>query len=109
MKIRRELLSNLAMIMIDELRTEADEDAIIREHYSGRGMYGKDCVGFVISQGDVLSLGAAIGTAMERIDREDQDYEDGDLEVLQSMIQCGTLDSMGLSVIVYFPGVEIAE
>lgn len=59
--------------------------------YSGRGMYGAQCVGWDVQGADeVLRLGAAITTVMG------DDAPD--------MIDSASQDSMGRGVIVYFPG-----
>lgn len=88
---------------------EAIEAAEIREcdelrpqSYSGRGMYGRSCVGVVVPR-DVSSfqLGAAIAVALL-----DGDCDEGpnDVEDLADLRVCE--DNMGLDTIVYFPRVE---
>jgi len=70
-----------------------DEDNI-RTDYSGRGMYGKSCVGYDLdSKGDLLSLGAALQTE----------------GVLDDFINRASFDSMGMGIIVYFPGIKCED
>lgn len=70
-----------------------------RSGYSGRGMYGKVCVGFVVATNGVLSVGAALAQALE------EDYP----TLLHYMITHSCMDNMGHDWIVYFPGVELAN
>ncbi len=86
----------------DEFETLAfnlgnDSESDHRE-YSGRGMYGKACIGFTIENraASVLRVGLAV---MQSFDEE----------TAESIIDRAAWDSMGLNMIVYFPGVTIAE
>ena len=74
-------------------------DTSFRDDYSGRGMYGKVCVGFVVATNGVLSVGAALAQALE------EDYP----TLLHYMITHSCMDNMGHDWIVYFPGVTLAE
>ena len=73
------------------------EDCDIRvRSYSGRGMYGKDCLGVDIKRRGLGSLMAAI--VRETRDEDEQDIIAAALEGMES-------DSMGLGMIYYFPDV----
>ena len=62
----------------------------IREDYSGRGMVGAECVGFVLESADqAVILGAGIADVMEL---------DG-----IPFIKNARQDSMGRGIIIYFP------
>lgn len=77
-----------------------DCDELKARSYSGRAMYGRDCVGVVVPR-DVSSfqLAAAIAVALLFEEDGERDVEDlADLRVCE--------DSMGLDTIVYFPRVE---
>jgi hypothetical protein len=64
---------------------ELDESDFVAD-YSGRGMYGAKCVGFVLSDDTaMLKLGAALQAALGEIPN-------------------ASTDSMGRNTIVYFPG-----
>jgi hypothetical protein len=76
---------------IQDLASEID-GAELRS-YSGRGMYGKQCLGI-----DMDSMADAFRFALM--------IEDEDLTVALSN-PC--FDSMGLGIIVYFPNVEAPE
>jgi hypothetical protein len=76
---------------IQDLASEID-GAELRS-YSGRGMYGKQCLGI-----DMDSMADAFRFALM--------VEDEDLTVALSN-PC--FDSMGLGIIVYFPNVEAPE
>jgi hypothetical protein len=73
--------------------------------YSGRAMYGKDCVGVEIPGGaSAFQLAAAIAVALLEMgdDGDVQDVEDlADLRVCE--------DAMGCDTIVYFPQVAWPE
>lgn len=61
--------------------------------YSGRGMFGKDCVGLTVPQGGAFKAGAAVAAQLD---------EEGRGELAE--LSCSS-DAMGRDVIVYFPGV----
>ena len=60
--------------------------------YSGRGMYGKNCVGVVVE--DVFALGVAVG-------QESRHYSED--------IPSAKTDSMGRDIIVYWPDLAWPE
>ena len=67
------------------------------QEYSGRGMYGKTCLGVTIEEnlpGVLLNLGYTI---------REFEYDEEDPITRPSRI---CMDSMGLGTIVYFPNVE---
>lgn len=66
--------------------------------YSGRGMYGKDCVGITIPQGvSQFSVGVELAAMFETLGYEDL-LEDFTCERVAQ-------DSLGMGSIVYFPNV----
>lgn len=68
---------------------DLDEDAI-RSNYSGRGMFGDACLGITFeSIGQLMQLAAVLGT----------DYA--------NLFRGARTDSMGMHMIVYFPGVTL--
>lgn len=72
-------------------------DADLRTDYSGRFMYGAQCVGFVVREArDYALLLAAIGRALDEDEAE-------------KMFDRIATDSMGLRTILYFPGVTVTE
>lgn len=83
---------------------DLDGDAV-RTEYSGRGMYGSHCVGFVVNRGDEVAVGVAIATILAE-DAGDEDYEDALCDALDIARRANT-DSMGHDTIVYFPGVAV--
>ncbi len=63
--------------------------------YSGRGMFGDTCVGFIIDASDsLLTVGAELADSVYEIDERAS---------LLRVIRGAKTDSMGLSTIVYFP------
>lgn len=67
-------------------------DGDVRVDYSGRGMYGTTCVGFVID-------GSEFGLAITMYDVLGEDVRD----------LTPSTDNMGRSTIVYFPNLHLAE
>lgn len=68
--------------------------------YSGRGMYGRCCLGVDLYQGQ--SLGSLIAVLITEVDEDDREDV---AEAVQGMLT----DSMGLGSIVYFPSVLFDE
>lgn len=87
---------------------EAIEDAgySVRS-YSGRGMYGKSCLGFETSRGQsaVRATAEIMGTLSDICQYED------DLEISDFVEMFGDVeeDSMGLGMIIYFPDISWDE
>ena len=81
---------------IDLLRTvwDAGDIEMSVRPYSGRGMYGKECVGVEVD--DIFTLALALG-----------DANNGNID----LFQLGTprSDSMGLGTIYYWPRLEWPE
>lgn len=99
-------ISNKLLELIVDLHDE--EDFQVRVNYSGRGMFGEECLGIVGS--DTTTV---IYKIMEAIMDEYGDEKDTQLELfheLAEMLSDGSgQDSMGQQCIVYFPYVEIDE
>jgi len=74
--------------------------------YSGRGMYGKSCLGVTVSSmGDLIAdlLGAAVDST--------QDEPDGEMSVADAAeaVRGMRTDNMGHDTIAYFPGVPYVD
>lgn len=102
-----------------------DPADVIRDSYSGRGMYGGTCLGFVLdSQAQIATLSAelcrqavmesagqefaASDTADDAAQAVERDAETG-IDIVVNLFDAAREDSMGRGVIVYFPGWELAE
>lgn len=85
-----------------------DEDARIRDEYSGRGSYGRPAFGVVLlTFQDALRLAAALG-AIAGVQTEAD--EDSELEQLvHGLMLDAHTDSMGHDVILYFNGWQLAD
>jgi len=101
-----------------------DPEEAIHEGYSGRGMYGDTCLGFVLDNtAQIATLAAelsrqamfeALGT-----DRAGQDQAtalgnaemdaDTGIDIVVNLFDAAREDSMGRGAIVYFPGWTLAE
>jgi len=85
---------NITMTQAAKIASKSNSK--IYDGYSGRGMYGEQCVGFTVEGRNYASLTAAIVRSL------DDDMADAMLGRL-------TTDSLGLGTIVYFPGFTIAK
>ncbi len=83
----------ISNVLLKELAQEVEGNA--RADYSGRGMYGDNCVGIVVS--DLLELGAALSRIVE------------DEELRDELISNSRTDSMGYDTIVYWPRVTCSD
>lgn len=87
----------------DRLIEAIEEAGFTARDYSGRGMYGRVCVGF--TTGDLFKAGVAV--AMAAALAADEGEERGAMLDLQDLSV--RTDQMGFDVIVYFPGVAWPE
>lgn len=97
--IKRSQLAEVEGVLFDMFGVGVPDD-FIRETYSGRGMGGTYCVGFVIEPQHIVALGAALAVVLNNDDIENRG-------LLAEMMSCSCLDSMGLNVILYFPGTTV--
>jgi hypothetical protein len=74
-----------------------DDEARVREDYSGRGMYGKTTAGIIVSDPMVLVRAMAIFA----IDADGIELDDDDHAFLNDMSSGFRTDSMGYDTIVY--------
>ena len=105
-EITQEQVDAVTAILYDMYATASDVD--FRSDYSGRGMYGKTCVGFVVQTPAVglMSVGAALAEVLRSADEDDVDYNEK-LNLLHFMVTNACIDNMGMDMIVYFPGVTL--
>ena len=82
----------------------ADVGGEFRDNYSGRGMYGRECVGIVAEgwQEDEIINSLVEQVLDNEYDGDDDYYDDARDDVSGRM----SSDSMGLSAIFYFRGVQ---
>ncbi len=74
----------------------------VRYDYSGRGMFGAECVAIITDEG-----GFSIATSLQELQ---ETYEDD--EEISEMLDCmlnrePRTDSMGLSTVYYWPSIEV--
>lgn len=82
--------------LLEELANEVEGEA--RGSYSGRGMFGRNCVGIVIdSERDLVSLGLAIAELVE------------DEDLKQVLANSTRTDSMGRSLIAYWETISCED
>ena len=68
-----------------------------RDDYSGRGMFGRKCVGIVIDSGTNI---------LEMIMELTEMLIDNDIEYVSEKIGAIRQDNMGMGTIIYFPRLE---
>jgi NADH/NAD ratio-sensing transcriptional regulator Rex len=85
----------VSQIDLNEIADAMDiERRHVRTDYSGRGMYGRTCVGFDLdSTSDVLRLGGVLSEILDE-------------QAYQEFVDRMATDSMGRGIIVYFPGIK---
>lgn len=78
----------------------------VRENYSGRGMYGEECIGFVTDDPSklLISLGAILA-----VDERDADDSGATYEGIYYYDLSPRMDNMAFDTIVYFPNISITE
>ena len=82
----------------------------VRADYSGRGMYGKTCIGVESAYGSVYE--GAVKLALMMVlsgDPHRQDLSWYEVQDLMNDLPNSRSDSMGMGMIVYFPGLTIEE
>lgn len=72
----------------------SDPAAELRTDYSGRAMFGKVCLGFVVSNPSIVGTAVTLGLSATELDP---------LELMSTSRQ----DDMGRESIVYFPGTTV--
>lgn len=70
--------------------------------YSGRGMYGRHCLGIDIDRGQ---LGVVFADVLENGALEEEE----DIEAMAEAFRRMSTDSMGLGSVLYFPGIPYEE
>lgn len=99
-------ISDKLLKLIVDLHDE--EDFLVKVDYSGRGMFGKECLGVIGSD-----TATVIHKIMDSIMNKYCDEKDTQLELFHELTEILSggckQDSMGLDCIVYFPYVEIDE
>ncbi len=96
-------LADIVSALID--RNIIDDFTDVRHDYSGRGMYGKSCIGLVTGRNGI-EIGIALAEVIEELNTlnfETPDWDDLDITEFCNAAQ----DSMGYSVIWYWPGLGV--
>ena len=77
-----------------EILQGSDPAAELRTDYSGRSMFGKTCLGFVVSNPSIVGTAVALGLADTELDP-------------MLLMATSRRDDMGRDHIVYFPGTTV--
>lgn len=88
----------------DVLNIDGDD---VRTAYSGRGMYGAECVGFDVARGAEVSVGAALALVLAQAAQDDDQDVYAALDNAFDIASNACIDSMGLGSVVYFPGLTV--
>ena len=86
---------------LEDLLNDQGIDVSVRNDYSGRSMFGRDCFGIVIRDCNQLQLAAVMTFVFA------QDSAGDGLDLLELFAAART-DNMGYDTIVYFPGWSLA-
>lgn len=74
--------------------------------YSGRGMFGEECVGIVLaSEGDLYELAFELGKESAC----DSEVNDGKIAAAIRKVGRPLTDSMGRNIIAYWPGAKVVR
>jgi hypothetical protein len=107
-------LAKLIKDAVEHYNTETGEDYVgFRDTYSGRGMYGRDCVGITGSWAHCQKVIAlAINDAYDNndsVDATDENFMDFDFRGMVDTLLNFKFDSMGHDVILYWEDVQCEE
>ncbi len=103
-------LAKLISDAVESFNSQTGDDSVnFRESYSGRGMYGKECVGITGSQADCRKVIAmVINDAYDSV-QPDASEEDFDFRGMVEALLDWEQDSMGYDVILYWREVQHEE
>ena len=73
-----------------------NEQYSLYENYSGRGMFGRTCLGVIVQQNDSF---------MDFIIKLTKYLDDNDVDDVDFKLEGATYDNLGLDTIVYFPNI----
>jgi hypothetical protein len=104
--ISQELLDKIMFRIGDEVLSSFVAEAEARTDYSGRGMYGKTCVG-IVTDAPIAYLAMGLGVILADMAEADDLFTVDDALFEWYDLQTAT-DSMGLSTILYFPNLSVA-
>jgi len=90
--------------MIRDAAEDMGDEVRFRDSYSGRGMYGRECVGVVGSEDSCMAL---VGEVIKRMHYEANPAVDFSQAV--DLIMNISRDSMGRSMILYWPQLAPVE
>ena len=94
---REELMPSMIQRLL-----EGHDGIRMRTHYSGRGMYGATCIGFVLPR--VVNFAAFVMAAVVEAGLSTPDFEQ-----LATELAGACSDDMGLEQIVYFPHITYVD
>lgn len=106
--------------LVEDALSNADVwDFTIREEYSGRFMYGRTCLGVVMDWDEkerfLRNLHEAIvggeytDDELDELDDDEREEYNEACALADRVVGKARTDSMGRSMIVYFPGVELEK
>jgi len=83
---------------------ESIDHVFYSRSYSGRGMYGKRCLGFEIDSNNVAGAVALVISRFVRLRKTNNVMKD--ISELANIFDHSEQDSMGMGTILYFPQIE---
>ena len=95
------------LAQINDALYRADVEHGLRGNYSGRGMMGDECIGFV---GSVRHLARFFVELSEQEERDGIGQDaDGGTPIARSLADNLSMDNMGMSSIFYFPSYRLSD
>lgn len=73
-----------------------NEQYSLYENYSGRGMFGRTCLGVIVQRNDSF---------MDFIINLTRYLDDNDVDDIDFKLEGATYDNLGLDTVVYFPNI----
>lgn len=88
---------------------EENHDIEVRESYSGRGMYGKSCIGVIGGDEGLAEFESALALLTVMDDLDDEVNGHTALNALTDVQDMRRSDSMGLETVYYYPNLTVTE
>lgn len=97
--------------LLTEILADADvDDDAVRHDYSGRGMYGKTCLGLVGGYSTLTAFVAEVGKRQGAFDASGDDDAHPDLfDVLDAIVNGVAVDQLGHDLIFYWPRLIVVD
>jgi uncharacterized protein YeeX (DUF496 family) len=103
---KKHVLQTFAEYISEEVNNNC-EDGISIHSYSGRGMFGKECLGITFSR--TYDFGSFVDDLIQYVADLDEDERDEAVQDLQGVFKNMRTDSMGRGTVSYWPNVVFVK